>query len=104
MVFVETPVFTKLVTAALSDADYAAFQNCLADQPDAGRLIIGGGGIRKVRWAVPGGGKRGGLRVIYYWRAAEDRIYLLYLFSKNARTDLTRNQVNQLAGEAKALR
>lgn len=104
MLFVETPVFTRLVTATLNDADYAAFQQSLADRPDAGRLIEGGAGIRKVRWAMQCAGKRGGLRVIYYWRATEDQIYLLYLFSKNARTDLTRAQIRQLAEAARALK
>lgn len=104
MLFVETPVFTRLVTATLNDADYAAFQQWLADCPDAGRLIEGGAGIRKVRWAMHGTGKRGGLRVIYYWRAAEDRIYLLYLFSKSARTDLTQAQLKQLAEAARSLK
>ena len=104
MLFIETPVFTRRVTATLKDADHAAFQQSLADCPDAGRLIEGGGGIRKIRWAMHGTGKRGGLRVIYYWRAAEDQIYLLYLFSKNARTDLTQAQIRQLAEAARALK
>jgi hypothetical protein len=91
VLFVETPIFTRLVTATLNDADYAAFQQSLADCPDAGRLIEGGAGIRKIRWA-------------FYWRAAEDQIYLLYLFSKNARTDLTQAQVRQLAEAARALK
>jgi hypothetical protein len=104
MLFVETPVFTRLVTAMLSDAEYAAFQQSLTDRPDAGSLIEGGAGIRKVRWAMHGAGKRGGLRVIYYWRIAEDQIYLLYLFSKNARTDLTQAQIRQLAEAARALK
>jgi len=52
MVFVETPVFTRLVTTALSDRDYAALQQELADHPYAGRLIEGGAGIRKLRWAA----------------------------------------------------
>jgi len=104
MLFVETPVFTRLVTEALNDAEYAAFQQSLADRPDAGSVVEGGAGIRKVRWAMHGTGKRGGLRVIYYWRTAEDQIYLLYLFSKNARSDLTQAQIRQLAEAARALK
>jgi hypothetical protein len=104
MVFVETPVFTGLLSAALADRDYAEFQVFLADKPDAGSLIVGGGGIRKVRWRLPGSGKRGGLRVIYYWRTTHDQIYLLYLFAKNARSDLTREQVKQLASLARELK
>lgn len=104
MVFVETPIFTRLVTAALSEGDYAALQQELADHPDVGRLIEGGAGIRKIRWAAAGAGKRGGFRVIYYWRVADDQIYLLYLFAKSARADLTRAQVRQLADAARALK
>jgi hypothetical protein len=104
MVFIETPVFTRLVTTALSDRDYVAFQQKLADQPDAGQLIQGGTGIRKVRWVGPGIGKRAGFRVIYFWRKAHDQIYLLYLFAKNERADLTRAQVKQLAEAARALK
>jgi len=104
MVFVETPVFTNLVTASLSDRDYSALQQELADHPDAGRLIEGGAGIRKVRWAAASAGKRGGFRIIYFWRPAEDQIYLLYLFSKNVRSDLSRAQVKRLADAARALK
>jgi hypothetical protein len=104
MVFVETPVFTRLITAALSDREYAALQQELADHPDSGRLIEGGAGIRKVRWAQSGIGKRGGFRIIYYWRMAEDQIYLLYVFGKNAKADLNRTQLKQLAQAARALK
>lgn len=103
MVFVETPVFTGLVSASLADRDYAELQGFLAVNPGAGALIVGGGGIRKVRWKLPGSGKRGGIRVIYYWRTAHDQIYMLYLFAKNERSDLTRIQVKQLARTAREL-
>ncbi len=104
MVFVETTVFERLVTASLSDRDYAALQQELADRPDAGRLIEGGAGIRKLRCAASGSGKRGGFRVIYYWRTAEDQIYLLYLFAKNEAQELTRLQVKRLAQQARSLK
>jgi hypothetical protein len=103
VIFIETPVFTRLVREALSDEDYAALQQTLADRPDIGALIKGGGGIRKVRWALPGGGKSGGIRVMYYWRAKADQIYLLFLFPKSARSDLTPDQVKELAKYAKEL-
>lgn len=104
MVFVETPIFTRLVTEALSDEDYGVFQQALASKPDAGQLIRGGGGIRKVRWALPGRGKSGGIRVIYYWRVTADQIFLLYLFAKGERSDLTPAQVKTLAKLAKELK
>jgi hypothetical protein len=59
-------------------------------------LIPGGAGARKLRWQAPGRGKRGGLRVIYYWAAAEQCFYMLYLYAKNEQGDLTADQVRQL--------
>ena len=104
MVFVETPHFSELLTAAMSDSDYALLQYFLAERPDAGQLIVGGGGIRKVRWSARGKGRRGGFRVIYYWRVTGDVIFLLDLFSKNEKSDLTRADVRQLAQAAKRLK
>lgn len=67
MVFIETPIFTKLVIELLSDDSYAELQQMLLLRPDAGDVIPGSGGLRKVRWRIAGQGKRGGLRIIYYW-------------------------------------
>jgi hypothetical protein len=58
----------------------------------------------KVRWALPGGGKSGGIRVLYYWRANADQIYLLFLFGKGERSDLTPVQVRELAKYVKELK
>ena len=55
----------------MDDDLYRQLQNFLIEQPDAGDLIEGTGGLRKVRWKLPGTGKRGGVRVIYFWRVAE---------------------------------
>ena len=71
----------------------------LAAQPDAGNLIRGSGGLRKLRWAGSGRGKRGGLRVIYYWWVAKDRISLLLVYPKNEIDDLTADQLKQLKGQ-----
>ena len=68
--FIETRLFTKLVLDYLSEEDYTALQQTLMWRPDAGLVIPGSGGIRKLRWAAPGRGKRGGYRVIYYVRKA----------------------------------
>lgn len=89
MLFVETSAFTKHLPAHLDDDSYAALQALLAAQPDAGRVIRGSGGLRKIRWGSKGRGKRGGIRVIYYWRAPEGRIYLLTVYGKGVKADLT---------------
>ena len=61
-----------------------------------GPVIRGGGGIRKVRWARPGGGKSGGLRVIYHWAPAEEAFYMLYAYAKKEQGDLTAAQTRAL--------
>ena len=104
VILIETPVFTRLVIKTLSDDNYGALQQWLVDEPDAGDLVRGGAGMRKVRWALPGGGKSGGIRVLYYWRANADQIYLLFLFAKGERSDLTPEQVRELAKYVKELK
>lgn len=96
MVFIETSTFTKSVLQLLDDERYSALQLHLAKHPDAGDIIRGSGGIRKVRWAGSGRGKRGGLRVIYYWWVAKDRISMLLVYPKNERDDLSVEQVKLL--------
>ena len=67
MVFVETPIFNKRILQYMEDEDYGEMQALLTLHPEAGKVIKGTGGIRKLRWAGSGRGKRGGLRVIHYW-------------------------------------
>ena len=73
-------------------------------EPQAGALIKGGAGIRKVRWALPGGGKSGGVRVIYFCRVSDSQIILLTLYAKNEQTNLTPDQVKSLAKYVRALK
>lgn len=96
VVFVETPTFTKRVLELLDDEQYSALQMKLAGQPDAGALIPGSGGMRKIRWAACGRGKRGGVRLIYYWWVAQDRISMLLVYPKNEQDNLSADQVKQL--------
>ncbi len=65
------------------DEEYAALQQALADDPDAGDVIRGSGGVRKVRWGLAGRGKRGGIRVIYYLRSRQGELWMLTLYAKN---------------------
>src|SRR5262245_15786670 len=96
MRFVETPIFTKVVERLVSDEDYRSLQIALILRPEQGLVIRGGGGLRKLRWARPGGGKSGGLRVIYYWAPAEEAFYMLYAYAKNEQGDLTPAQTRAL--------
>ena len=100
MVILETPTFTRLVTTLLDDLDYARLQGLLKVRPDAGALIAGTRGLRKLRWAPPGRGKRGGLRVIYYWAGSRGQLLMLFLYSKGATEALTRAQERALAAVA----
>jgi mRNA-degrading endonuclease RelE of RelBE toxin-antitoxin system len=79
MVIIETSIFTRQVQALLNDDDYRRLQTILVIRPDAGDLIPGGGGLRKIRWGAQGRGKRGGVRVIYFWAVQQDRILMLLM-------------------------
>jgi hypothetical protein len=89
--FIEAPVFTQLLNGYLPDDEYRELQLYLARDPEAGDIIRGSGGFRKARWGDRrrGQGKRGGLRVIYYYFAEEMQIWLLTLYGKNEVSDLT---------------
>lgn len=97
MRFVETPIFTKSLRALLADDDYRALQVALMLRPEQGPIIKGGGGLRKVRWAPHGTGKRGGVRLIYFWHPAEEVIYMLFAYGKSAQEDLTPEQLRVMA-------
>src|SRR5262245_7664102 len=97
MRFLETPVFTRVVEELLDDEAYRFLQIALVLRPDAGRLIPGSGGLREIRWALEGAGKRGGCRVIYYWDEPSETYYMLYAYGKSKRDDLTRDQLRVLS-------
>ena len=89
MVFIETPIFTVDVRALLSDDEYSALQQHLVAMPNAGDVIAGTGGLRKIRWTVAGRGKRGGTRVIYYHVVAQAQIRMILIYRKGIKDDLT---------------
>jgi hypothetical protein len=96
MEIIETPIFTRKIKGILSDYEYSALQWTLVINPEAGQLIPGGHGLRKLRWAVSGKGKRGGLRVIYYWYCRGELIYMLLAYKKSEQEDLTSEQLKIL--------
>ena len=96
MLFIETPFFTRFCEEHCNDDDLRELQQLLIERPDTGALLRGGKGLRKLRWSLQGRGKSGGARVIYCWRNAAGRVYLLYAYAKNAQADLTAAQTRLL--------
>lgn len=102
IVFIELPIFTRTAADLFDDEALRRLQARLVAKPDTGELVPGSSGLRKLRVALPGRGRRGGGRVIYYWQMAHDRIYLVFAYAKNVQGDLTPDQLRQLAALAKA--
>ena len=96
MVIVETSVFTKQVQKLLSDEAYRHLQSDLASRPDLGAIIPRSGGLRKVRWGYRGQGKRGGVRVIYYWAVSQEHLLMLMIYPKNVQDNLSPAQLKML--------
>ena len=96
MEFIETVGFGKDIGNFLSHDEYMDFQSALLENPNIGKLIPGGHGLRKLRWAIKGKGKRGGLRVIYYYVVVDDIIYLMLVYKKADREDITKTQLKML--------
>jgi hypothetical protein len=101
--FIETPTFTRLLADLLTDDEYAGLQNVLMEDPSSGDIIKGGGGIRKLRHAKTGQGKSGGVRIIYYWLRSDGQIYMLLIYPKSKKDDLTDRQTALLREFVKEL-
>ena len=91
---VETPTFLAATRKLLTAAERAALIDFLARHPDAGDLIQGTGGVRKLRWAMEGRGKRGGARVIYFFHNAEIPLFALTAYAKNEKANLSQKDRN----------
>ena len=92
-----TRTYERAIRKLLSEDARGEMEAAIAAEPDAAPVIRGTGGIRKVRWAGSGRGKRGGIRAIYYWHAAGGAIYMLTAYAKADRDDLTPSDKKTLA-------
>ena len=97
--FIETTLLTRLVSDYLSDEEYGKLQQKLMNNPEAGAVIRGSGGVRKIRWAAAGRGKRGGYRVIYFLRRSNDIIWMLTMYPKNVTDSRPGNVLKQIRAE-----
>ena len=93
---IETPAFSRLWPDYWDDDERGEFVAWLVHNPEAGDVIRGSGGCRKVRWKRPGMGKQGGVRVIHYNRLADGVIYLLLIYAKGARDDVDSKTLDKI--------
>ena len=97
--FIETKLFTRLVGEYLSDDEYRLLQAALIADPNAGDVVPGSGGVRKLRWRARGRGKRGGYRVIYFVKPALGVIWMLTIYPKNVAENIPAHVLRQIRKE-----
>jgi hypothetical protein len=97
--FIETQLFTRLVVEYLSEQEYGELQQALMTDPEAGAIVPGSGGVRKLRWAAPGRGKRSGYRVIYFVRRRPGIIWMLTMYPKNVADNIPAHILWQIREE-----
>ncbi len=97
--FIETKLFNRLVQKYLSDSEYQELQAFLISNPQAGDIIPGSGGLRKVRWRARGRGKRGGYRIIYYAKLAQGIMWMLTIYPKNVTENIPAHILRQIRKE-----
>ena len=100
---VETASFVADAKVCLTNDERIEAINMIAANPECGDIVSGGGGIRKVRFAIGGRGKSGGVRIIYYFHNERVPVFLLAVFAKNEQSNLTRAETNLLGNAAKML-
>ena len=97
--FIEAPAFTRYLYDYLTDDEFLGLQGFLLKYPEAGKVVPGSGGVRKLRWAMAGIGKSGGVRVIYYFKKQDDEIWLLTIYSKSEVENIPAHVLRQIAKE-----
>jgi mRNA-degrading endonuclease RelE of RelBE toxin-antitoxin system len=101
MEFIETSIFTKLIYTYLTDDEYLGLQIFLLKHPEEGNIVPGSGGVRKLRWGIAGKGKRGGVRVIYYFKKRNSEIWMLTIYGKSEIENIPAHILRQIAEEVK---
>ena len=96
---IETPMFVRLASDCWNDKARISFITFIAGNPDAGDVVPGSGGVRKVRWGSAGRGKRGGVRVLYFNRLANGEIWLLLVYEKSIRENIPAHVLRQIKEE-----
>ena len=104
LTFVYTAEFDRLAEGLLTDDELRLIEQQLLDNPRAGAVVPGTGGVRKLRVALPGRGKSGSARIIYLYIAIADRVYFITLYTKSAQADLTAAQKQQMRRLVTALK
>ena len=99
MEFIEATAFTKHIYDYLSEDEYSGLKSFLLQYPEAGKVVPGSGGVRKIRWAMAGKGKSGGVRVIYYFKRQDHEIWLLTIYSKSEVENIPAHVLRQIAKE-----
>jgi mRNA-degrading endonuclease RelE of RelBE toxin-antitoxin system len=97
--FIETRLFSRIVHDYLEDASYARLQQQLSENPEAGVIVRGSGGVRKLRWPGAGRGKSGGVRLIYYARTKQGQIWMLTIYAKNEESAIPAHILRQIREE-----
>lgn len=103
MEFIESSGFSSVRENYLDDQQLNLLQLYLIDSPDAGKIVKGSGGVRKLRWGYGGQGKRGGLRIVYYWSVEKRQILLLTVYRKNEATDISKEAIKTMRKIVKSL-
>jgi hypothetical protein len=96
MIFIEDHGFQKRRKGLMEDEELFRLLEWLAVHPELGKVIPASGGLRKVRWAGKGHGKRGGVRIIYFWWISADRILLLDVYAKSEQENLAASKIEEL--------
>ena len=99
LTIIESPLFTQLWPDYWSDDEHGEFSVYLASNPEAGDIVPGSGGCRKIRWSRPGTGKRGGVRVIYTVRLKKGSVVLLTIYAKSSQDNIPAHILRKIAEE-----